>query len=297
MDPLFPHNNASPWQGIFVPFGRFVWLIEPHLNPVRTGYFGKGSLSRSEPTWLARTLQVAQGNQGTFTTQTTRIGLSLMPSLDTVFLEHITTDRRNQRRGKGADRNAEASQQLLEHAQHQDLEHWRLDVFEAFFLVYALGALQLSLSASESLLSIEACWRLFSDGFRGRCVNTFSVQYAVYHHYRSLGWAPKAGSKFGVDWVLYRPSRKHHHADYAVVVIPPECEHHPSTLNFPTLHRWTRVCTQIKKTLLLCYITSQAPHCAVDASPDALARYRLKEVIVHRWSAEKNRNLKEDKSS
>ncbi|ORY95767.1 tRNA intron endonuclease [Syncephalastrum racemosum] len=279
MDPLFPQNAVSSWQGIFIPFGRFVWLIRPHPNPLHTGYFAKGSLSRSEPTWLARTLQVAQGNQ------------------DTVFLEHLTSDRRNQRRGKCADRDAEASQQLLEHTQQQDFEQWRLDVFEAFFLVYALDALQIHLSTPESLLSIEACWRLFSEGFRGSCVNTFSVQYAVYHHYRSLGWAPKAGSKFGVDWVLYRPSRKHHHADYAVVVIPPECEHHPSMLDYPTLHRWTRVCTQIKKTLLLCYVTCPSPHCAVDLSPDALASYRLKEVIVQRWSAEKNRNLKEEKSS
>jgi tRNA-splicing endonuclease subunit Sen2 len=29
---------------------------------------------------------------------------------------------------------------------------------------------------------------------------SFALHYAVYHYYRSLGWVPKNGTKFGVDF-------------------------------------------------------------------------------------------------
>ena len=31
----------------------------------------------------------------------------------------------------------------------------------------------------------------------------FLMNYVAYHHFRSLGWVPRAGIKFGVDWLLY----------------------------------------------------------------------------------------------
>jgi tRNA-splicing endonuclease subunit Sen2 len=44
-------------------------------------------------------------------------------------------------------------------------------------------------------MSIEDCWSVFC-----RSNDSFHVNYAVYHFYRSLGWVPKSGSKFGVDF-------------------------------------------------------------------------------------------------
>ena len=32
----------------------------------------------------------------------------------------------------------------------------------------------------------------------------FSSNYAVYHHLRACGWVPKAGIKFGVEFLAYR---------------------------------------------------------------------------------------------
>lgn len=45
--------------------------------------------------------------------------------------------------------------------------------------------------------------------------NPFLVNYAVYHHYRALGWVVKGGIKFCVDYMLYKRGPVFHHAEYA----------------------------------------------------------------------------------
>lgn len=44
--------------------------------------------------------------------------------------------------------------------------------------------------------------------------NPFLVNYAVYHHFRSLGWVVKSGIKFCVDLLLYKRGPVFHHAEY-----------------------------------------------------------------------------------
>lgn len=43
--------------------------------------------------------------------------------------------------------------------------------------------------------------------------NPFLVNYAVYHHYRSLGWVVKGGIKFCVDYLLYKRGPVFSHAE------------------------------------------------------------------------------------
>lgn len=43
--------------------------------------------------------------------------------------------------------------------------------------------------------------------------NPFLVHYAVYHHYRSLGWVVKGGIKFCVDYLLYKRGPVFAHAE------------------------------------------------------------------------------------
>ena len=47
-------------EGIFDPVTRSVWVSKPehHLILWRRGFFGKGDLSRSEPSWLARQINI-----------------------------------------------------------------------------------------------------------------------------------------------------------------------------------------------------------------------------------------------
>lgn len=44
--------------------------------------------------------------------------------------------------------------------------------------------------------------------------NPFLINYAVYHHYRSLGWVVKGGIKFCVDYLLYKRGPVFTHAEY-----------------------------------------------------------------------------------
>src|SRR4051812_37294012 len=52
----------------------------------------------------------------------------------------------------------------------------------------------------------------------------FPFRYAAYHHYRSHGWVPKSGIKYGVDFVLYKDGPSLSHAEYALVVIDTDLE-------------------------------------------------------------------------
>ena len=51
-----------------------------------------------------------------------------------------------------------------------------------------------------------------------RVDNPFIVQYAVYHHYRALGWVVKNGIKFCVDYLLYRRGPVFSHAEYVDII-------------------------------------------------------------------------------
>lgn len=113
--------------GTMMEFGRFVWIHNQDSikKLYLSGSFGKGSLSRSNPTWFTRTIDENKES-----------------------LEEITVERRKKRRQKNLAssssmdiENGLTSKELLDLAHNQDLEHFQLDLYEAFFLVYAVNAL------------------------------------------------------------------------------------------------------------------------------------------------------------
>ncbi|KAI9480367.1 MAG: tRNA intron endonuclease [Benjaminiella poitrasii] len=249
--------------GTFVKFGRFVWIHDKsYVSQVYyAGFFGKGELSRSEPTWYKRN---KENNKQA--------------------LEEITVERRRKRKhkkNKQVDDNNEnylTSSELLNIAMDRDVESFQLDLYEAFFLAYALNALSIENSDKMSM-SIQDCWLAFNE-----CNESFHVNYTVYHYYRSLGWTPKNGSKFGVDFVLYQSGPSFRHSDYAIVVVPLYANKIEETKNWDWLLRLNRICTQVKKTLVLCYVTIPA-----DVSCANLNDYSIRQVIYKRWSPQKNR--------
>ncbi|KAI7868526.1 tRNA intron endonuclease [Spinellus fusiger] len=232
-------------------------------------------------------------------------------------LEKITVDRRKHRREKKkldkGEHSADlpivneiySSSELLEMAEGKDYECYQLDLLEAFFLVFALNALEIS-DTSQKVMSISECWSRFAFYYSCRSYhglestidppfNLFSAHYAAYHYYRSLGWVPKNGAKFGVDFVLYQTGPKFRHADFAVVVLPHRLQDNKDNKdNKDNNHTWkwllglNRVCTQVKKTLILCYVTVPANNEAT-FSKTLLKNYKIQEIILKRWSAEKNR--------
>lgn len=46
------------------------------------------------------------------------------------------------------------------------------------------------------------------------------INYAAYHHYRSLGWCVRHGIKFCVDWLLYRRGPVFSHSAFSILLVP-----------------------------------------------------------------------------
>ncbi|XP_058293274.1 tRNA-splicing endonuclease subunit Sen2 isoform X4 [Hylobates moloch] len=82
---------------------------------------------------------------------------------------------------------------------------------EAFFLVYALGCL--SIYYEKEPLTIVKLWKAFTV-----VQPTFRTTYMAYHYFRSKGWVPKVGLKYGTDLLLYRKGPPFYHASYSVII-------------------------------------------------------------------------------
>lgn len=86
-------------------------------------------------------------------------------------------------------------------------EHLQLAHEEAFFLAFGLGALEVIDSSTQETLLTKDLFTLLrqNSSFPPRPQSAlqpddpFLIHYAVYHHFRSLGFVPRSGMKFGVD--------------------------------------------------------------------------------------------------
>lgn len=129
-----PQTNIT---GIFMEFGKFVWVQKGQSRLYNSGFFGKGDLSRSEPTWLKRTVEQNKNS-----------------------LEEITVERRRKRRQKNNSNDALenldilTSIELLDSTSKIDVENFQLDLYEAYFLVYALNALSIVNAADQVVILI-----------------------------------------------------------------------------------------------------------------------------------------------
>ena len=157
--------------------------------------------------------------------------------------------------------------------------------------------------ASKSPLDISGITGIQPD-------NPFVLKYVVYHHFRSLGWVVRPGVKFAVDYLLYNRGPVFAHAEFAVMIIPSYSNPYWSeTLERKAesqqkekrdwwwLHRVNRVQTQVHKTLVLVYVEVPSPwdkdhvqNCASRDIGGVLKRYKVREMILRRWTPNRNRD-------
>jgi tRNA-splicing endonuclease subunit Sen2 len=199
----------------------------------------------------------------------------------------------------------------------RDQEHLQLSHEEAFFLVYGLGILKIYSDDSDIVLPPPSLLSLFRrhSYFPPRSLSVlaepddpFMLSYAVYHHYRSLGWVVRAGTKFSVDYLLYNRGPAFSHAEFAVVVLPSyshiywsETEESRKAVQAKTgktwwwLHCVNRVQSQVKKNLMLCYVDIPPPleeheKSVQDDIGKLFARYKVRDVSIKRWIANRSRD-------
>ncbi|KAM0240388.1 hypothetical protein ACHAPO_002285 [Fusarium lateritium] len=193
----------------------------------------------------------------------------------------------------------------------KNMEHLQLMPEEAFFLSFGLGALQVTDPASGSELSSLDLLRLFrqhsyfpplveAEDPALQPDDNFLVHYAVYHHFRSLGWVPRGGIKFGVDWMLYTRGPVFDHAEFGLIVIPSysdalwkESGKQNPQKTWQWLHGTVRVLSHVTKSLVLVYVDVPPPskfeQALEQGVAEALKLYKVREVMVKRWSSNRNR--------
>ena len=204
----------------------------------------------------------------------------------------------------------------------ENQEHLQLNPSEAFFLTYALGILQIRDRATSALLPCETLFSLFRrHSYFPPCESQdlqpddpFLLQYVVYHHFRSLGWVIRPGIKFAVDWLLYLRGPVFSHAEFAVMVLPAYTHPHwrsthelqastkkKETKSWWWLHCVNRVQSQVRKSLVICYVEVPPPW-AVPAVIERkasvedleigqiLQRYKVRELTLKRWTPNRERD-------
>lgn len=171
------------------------------------------------------------------------------------------------------------------------MEYLQLSYEEAFFLVYALGCL--SVHYSGEALSVTQVWAMFRS-----LQPNFCISYAAYHYYRSKGWVPKSGVKYGTDLMLYRKGPPFYHASYSVVV--DRCDESLRgavlrSFSWKSLAALSRITGNVSKELMLCLVITPSDVTEdMLCSPECLRRFSLQEVLVSRWVSSRERTEPEE---
>ena len=196
----------------------------------------------------------------------------------------------------------------------EDQEHLNVSLEEAFFLSYGLGVLNVYCDDSDTILPPSSLLSLFrrhsyhpsrSLSVAAEPDDPFMLSYAVYHHYRSLGWVVRSGVKFGVDYLLYNRGPAFSHAEFALTILPSyshsywqSTEEHRSYVARKTKKTWwwlhgvNRVQAQVHKQLLICYVDIPPPQekaKGVDIGHE-LSQYKIRDVAVKRWTPNRSRD-------
>ncbi|KFV18547.1 tRNA-splicing endonuclease subunit Sen2 [Tauraco erythrolophus] len=170
-------------------------------------------------------------------------------------------------------------------------EYLQLSLEEAFFLVYALGCL--SIYYGEEPLTILKLWEVFSD-----VKPNFKTTYMAYHYFRSKGWVPKVGLKYGTDLLLYRKGPPFYHASYSVIaeMVDDNFEgslHRP--LSWKSLSGLNRTTVNASKELMLCYLIRPSDMTEKEMStPECIKRIKVQELIVTRWVSSRERSEQDE---
>lgn len=197
----------------------------------------------------------------------------------------------------------------------KDREHLQLTMEEAFFLSYGLGVLTVLDRKTKSVIPTK---ELFSLGRQSSYFppsdlpllspdDSFMLSYIVYHHFRSLGWVVRGGTKFSVDYLLYNRGPVFSHAEFAILILPSYSDPYWSsnaeireyvskkeTRRWSWVHCVNRVNSQVKKTLVLVYVDIPPPLALSEEEflgiDGILKRYKVREIILKRWLSNRSRD-------
>ena len=396
LPPLIPHNPLSILQ---IAFTYIFQLVAPpsshpkalyrgyyssetrsvHVTDVvairalwEKGFFGKGSLSRSEPSWLDREKRrrgVAVGETGEEVTgrrrEERREFKKERARKEREAIEEKLKEERRLREGRESgngptvlssvlqvqpgsaeaiivDGNVESDKEniapngnrirlstevesepgkpqqpednrTLKGVHFKDQEHFQLTLEESLFLTYALGILSITSPTASTPLTTSTLLTLSRQSSYFPPIppndlqpdDPFLLSYIGYHHFRSLGWVVRPGSKFAVDYLLYLRGPVFTHAQFAVVILPSYGHEHwrqegrqemvrkKERKSLWWVHCVNRVQTQVRKGLVVVWVEVPPPEkveCGGDSGEQdvdigrLLKKYKVREMTLKRWS-------------
>ncbi|OBS64884.1 hypothetical protein A6R68_06576 [Neotoma lepida] len=116
----------------------------------------------------------------------------------------------------------------------------------------------------------------------------------AYHYFRSKGWVPKVGLKYGTDLLLYRKGPPFYHASYSVIVELVDDNFEGSLrrpFSWKSLAALSRVSGNVSKELMLCYLIKPSTMTSEDMeTPECMKRIQVQEVILSRWVSSRERS-------
>ncbi|PIK33464.1 putative tRNA-splicing endonuclease subunit Sen2 [Apostichopus japonicus] len=175
-------------------------------------------------------------------------------------------------------------------------EFLQLSYEESFFLSYGLGCLTLlkpsTTSAEETPMNLVDIWKEFLI-LKPR----FPATYACYHYYRSKGWVPRCGIKYGCDFVVYKKGPSFYHSSFAVLahLVEEGSEMTSALASWYNFTGFSRIIENAAKDIILCYVTYPEEFTELHLkSPACIPHLKVHEICMKRWRPTRERELKED---
>lgn len=161
-----------------------------------------------------------------------------------------------------------------------DIEHLQLTLVEAFYCSFVAKHLVLKDMKGKNLTDPSKTWSLFCDRSQ-----SFPLQFVAYCRYRSVGWLPRSGIKYGVDWVLYPAStKKHSHAPYCIILrIGTKPETTEIDRSWIRLQNRLRLVKNVAKTLVIASVTLKRDVDVTRSFETAFRMVQISEMTVDRW--------------
>lgn len=295
--------------------------------------WGKGTLSRSQPSWRERKTKEMTGGKEISLEELTALKRKERAEFKEERLKHERMERERQLRveagisfgeqgqetivpnepGVGEEQKPKRKRQKLALQKTQqmpiyspeylDKEVLQISPDEALFLLQ-LGLLVIHYNNAP--LSISGFLHLIATSAPD---DPFLVHYVVYYHYRRQRIIVKTGLKFGVDYLLYYQPIPISHAPHCVNILAVYPPSHPTeeklvreVVSWQEINLWQRLMGNVRKKLKLVYVLIPTAEGGdwrdVEGKvglEKVLGRYKLREMENRRMVMARERDIKPGK--
>ena len=321
--------SPEPYVGAWCPATRSV-NVNSDVDGVeiwRRGMWGKGTLSRSSPTWRIRKAQEMTGGKHLSLEELTALKRKERAEFKEERLKKERLERervlRAEQTGEELPKEEEkdeeqpkrkrvkmsssqTAQELPVYSEsYLDKEKLQLSPEEALFLFHLK---LLTVTYNNRHLSLSQFLHLIATSSQPD--DPFLVHFIAYYHYRRQRLIVKPGLKFGVDYLIYDRPIPLAHAAHCINVIgnyhlwdaDSEEKLVRDKISWQEINLWQRLMGNVRKRLKLIYVEIPRPDAGRDwrdvesreEFENVLMKYRIREVMNSRMVIARERDVKPD---